>query len=94
MARASEAPALSLLCARRVTRWKYPHLRLGCDSENGSALVYQVPGVLRYLTSRRGKLKEKGRMRHARRQAAEGQRSRMRHAKRRARAETPAVSEC
>jgi hypothetical protein len=31
--RASEAPALSLLCVRRVTRWKYSHLRLGCDSE-------------------------------------------------------------
>jgi hypothetical protein len=33
-----------------------------------------------YLTSRRGKLKEKGRMLHAKRRAAEGQ--------------TPAVSEC
>jgi hypothetical protein len=31
---------------RRVTRWEYSHLRLGCDSENGSVLVYQVPGVL------------------------------------------------
>jgi hypothetical protein len=30
---ASEATALSLLCARRVTRWEYSHLRLGCDSE-------------------------------------------------------------
>jgi hypothetical protein len=32
-ARASKAPALLLLCARRVTRWEYSHLRLGCDSE-------------------------------------------------------------
>jgi hypothetical protein len=47
-------------------------LALDCDSE-GSALVYQVTGVLPYLSSRRGKLKEKGRMRHAKRRAAEGQ---------------------
>jgi hypothetical protein len=46
--------------------------------------VYQVPGVVLYLTSRRGKLKEKGHMRHARRQAAEGQRSRMQLTKRQA----------
>jgi hypothetical protein len=52
----------------------------------------RVPSA--YLTSRRGKLKEKGRMLHAKRRAAEGQGSHMRHAKRRARAETPAVSEC
>jgi hypothetical protein len=70
-----------------------PTLVLDCDSE-GSALVYQVPGILLYLTSRRGKLKEKGRMLHAKGRAAEGQGSRMRHAKRRARAETPTVSEC
>jgi hypothetical protein len=38
-----------------------PTLALDCDSE-GSAPVYQVPGVLLYLTSRRGKLKEKGRI--------------------------------
>jgi hypothetical protein len=25
--------ALSLLCARRVTRWEHSHLQLGCDSE-------------------------------------------------------------
>jgi hypothetical protein len=47
---------------------KHPHLRLYCDSE-GSALMYQVTGVLPYLTSRGGKLKEP---RHAKRQAAEG----------------------
>ena len=41
------------------------------------SLVYQVPGVLLYLTSRRGKLKEKGRMLHAKGQTAEGQESRM-----------------
>jgi hypothetical protein len=73
------------LCARRVTtRWEYSHLRLGCDSENGSVLVYQVPGVLLYLTSRRGKLTEKGRMRHARRRADEGQGSRMQLTKKQA----------
>jgi hypothetical protein len=33
-ARASEAPALSPLCARRATRWKYPHLQLDCGSES------------------------------------------------------------
>jgi hypothetical protein len=75
-------------------RWEYSHLRLGCDSENSSVLMYQVSGALLYLTSRRGKLKEKGHMLHAKRRAAEGQESRMRHAKGRARAETPAVSEC
>jgi hypothetical protein len=46
--------------------------------------MYQVPGVLLYLTSHREKLKEKGRMRHARRRAAEGQRSRMQLTKRQA----------
>jgi hypothetical protein len=84
MARASEAPALSLLCARRVTRWEYSHLRLGCDSESGSVHVYQVSGVLLYLTSRRGKLKEKGRMLYAKGRAAEGQKSRMQLTKRQA----------
>jgi hypothetical protein len=39
--------------------------------------VYQVPGVLLYLSSHRGKLKEKGRMLHAKGRAAEGQESRM-----------------
>jgi hypothetical protein len=39
--------------------------------------LVQVPGVLLYLTSRRGKLKEKGRMLHAKGRAAEGQESRM-----------------
>jgi hypothetical protein len=34
--------------------------RLNCDSESVSR-VYRVTGVLLYLTSRRGKLKEKGR---------------------------------
>jgi hypothetical protein len=34
--------------------------RLNCDSESVSC-VYRVTGVLLYLTSRRGKLKEKGR---------------------------------
>jgi hypothetical protein len=57
-------------------------LRLGCDSENGSVLLYQVPGVLLYLTSRRGKLKKKGRMLHAKGWAAEGQESRMQLTKR------------
>jgi hypothetical protein len=33
--------------------------RLGCDSESVFR-VYRVTGVLLYLTSRRGKLKEKG----------------------------------
>jgi hypothetical protein len=60
-----------------------PTLALDCDSE-GSALVYQVPGVLLYLTSRRGKLKEKGRMLHAKGQAAEGQESCMQLTKRQA----------
>jgi hypothetical protein len=60
-----------------------PTLALDYDSE-GSALVYQVPGVLLYLTSRKGKLKEKGRMRHARRRAAEGQGSHMQLTKRQA----------
>jgi hypothetical protein len=49
-----------------------PTLTLDCDSE-GSALVYQVTGVLPNLSSRRGKLKEKGHMRHAKRRTAEGQ---------------------
>jgi hypothetical protein len=49
---------------------------------NGSILVYQVPGVLLYLTSRRGKLKEKGRVLHAKGHAAEGQESRMQLTKR------------
>jgi hypothetical protein len=44
--------------------------------------VYQVPGVLLYLTSRRGKLKEKGCMLHAKGQAAEGQESHMQLTKR------------
>jgi hypothetical protein len=44
--------------------------------------VYQVPEVLLYLTSRRGKLKEKGL--HAKGQAAEGQESRMQLTKRHA----------
>jgi hypothetical protein len=34
--------ALSLLCARRVTRWKYPHLLLGCDSEMVNVANYKV----------------------------------------------------
>jgi hypothetical protein len=42
--------------------------------------VYQVPEVLLYLTSRRGKLKEKGL--YANGQAAEGQESRMQLTKR------------
>jgi hypothetical protein len=46
--------------------------------------VYQVPGVLLYLTSRGGKLKEKGRMLHAKRRVAEGQGSRMQLTKRQA----------
>jgi hypothetical protein len=46
--------------------------------------MYQVPEVLLYLTSRRGKLKDKGRMRHAKRWAAEGQGSRMQLMKRHA----------
>jgi hypothetical protein len=47
--------------------------------------VYQVPGVLLYLNSRKGKLKEKGRMLHAKGQAAdEGQESRMQLMKRKA----------
>jgi hypothetical protein len=58
-----------------------PTLALDCDCE-GSALVCQVTGVLLYLTSRGGKLKEKGRMRHAKRRAAEGQGSRMQLTKR------------
>jgi hypothetical protein len=60
-----------------------PTLALDCDSK-GSALVCQVPGVLLYLTSRRVKLKEKGRMRHAKRRTAEGQGSRMQVTKRQA----------
>jgi hypothetical protein len=60
-----------------------PIFALDCDSE-GSALVYQVTRVLPYLTSRRGKLKEKGRMLHAKRRAAEGQGSRMQLTKRQA----------
>jgi hypothetical protein len=45
--------------------------------------VFQVPGVLLYLTSRREKLKEKGRMLHAKgRAAAEGQESRLQLTKR------------
>jgi hypothetical protein len=71
---------LASLCAQSY-EMETPTLALDCDSE-GSALVSQVPGVLLYLTSRRGKLKEKGRMRHARRRAAEGQRSRMQLTKR------------
>jgi hypothetical protein len=54
-----------------------------CDCE-GSALMYQVTGVLPYLTFRGRKLKEKGRMWHAKRRAAEGEGSRMRQIKRRA----------
>jgi hypothetical protein len=41
-----------------------------------------VLGVLLYLISRRGKLKEKGRMRHAKRRAAEEQGSHMQLTKR------------
>jgi hypothetical protein len=44
---------------RRVTRWEYSQLGLGCDSEM-VLFSCQVPGVLLYLTSRGGKLKEKG----------------------------------
>jgi hypothetical protein len=56
---ASEAPALSLLYARRVTRWKY----LGGWTVilKVCSHVYRVTGVRLYLTSRRGKLKKKGR---------------------------------
>jgi hypothetical protein len=60
-----------------------PTLAPDCDSE-GFALVYQVTGVLPYLTSRREKLKEKGRMLHAKRRAAKGQGSRMQLTKRHA----------
>jgi hypothetical protein len=56
---------------------KWQGLRRHLPSRSSRALVYQVSGVLLYLTSRRGKLKEKGRMRHARRRPAEGQRPRM-----------------
>jgi hypothetical protein len=49
---------------------------------NGSVLMYQVPGVLLYLTSRRGKLKEKGL--HAMGQAVEGQETHMQLTKRQA----------
>jgi hypothetical protein len=62
----------------------HSHLRLGCDSEMVSIHVCQVPGVLLYLTSRRGKLKEKGRVLHAKGHAAEGQETRMQLAKRQA----------
>jgi hypothetical protein len=82
MARASEVPALSL-SVRAESRRDGNILTCGwAVTENGSVLVYQVPGVLLYLTSRRGKLTEKGRMWHARRRAAEGQRSRMQLTKR------------
>jgi hypothetical protein len=40
----------------RVDAPQKPNCRSGCDSENGSALVYQVSEVLLYLTSRKGKL--------------------------------------
>jgi hypothetical protein len=58
-----------------------PTLALDYDSE-GSVLLYQVPRVLFYLTSRRGKLKKKSRKLHAKGRAAEGQESRMQLTKR------------
>ena len=45
-------------------------MRLDCGSES-VLLVYQMTGVLPYLTFRDGQLKEKGRMWHAKRRAAE-----------------------
>jgi hypothetical protein len=63
-ARASEAPALSLLYARRVMRWEYSYLLLDCDSES-VLLACQATGVLPLLTFHRGR-------------EAEGEGSRMR----------------
>jgi hypothetical protein len=82
MARASEAPALSPLCARRATRWKYPHLRLGCDSEMVLLSCTKCRHSSLLNLSRReaegegshaadGKLKKKGRMRLTKRRETE-----------------------
>jgi hypothetical protein len=59
-ARALEAPALSLLCARSH-EIEIPSLGGWTVILKVVFRVYRVTGVLLYLTSRRGKLKEKGR---------------------------------
>jgi hypothetical protein len=58
--RASEAPALSLLCARRVTRWKYPLLRLDSDSEMVLLSCTKRQEFSPFNLIAKGKLKENG----------------------------------
>jgi hypothetical protein len=52
-ARAPEAPALSLLCARRVTRWKYPHSAAGLCSEKVFSRVPSDRGAPLFNLSQR-----------------------------------------